>query len=172
MWQLTIVAVIAVAALGLSTGRAKPAALEAAPEGASRRGPRMALGIAVIGLAWGIICAQAVPWLADAKVSDSQAAVRRGDLAAATTAAADARSLEPWASSPYLQLALVAEQRGDLADATRWIASAIQRSPSDWSIWYVASRIQAKDGLRAAASRSYAKAAALNPRSPLFAASR
>jgi O-antigen ligase len=170
IWQLTAVAGVAVAALGASL--AGPDRLphgEQSSEAASSRGP-IGPGIAVLLGAWALICAQAIPWLAAGKISDSQAAVRRGDTSAALTNALDAKTLQPWAASPYVQLALVAEQRRDLSDARRWIASAIDRDSSDWRAWYLASRIQRESGHPAAAARSFARARSLNPRSPLFSA--
>ena len=130
---------------------------------------RFALGAAGVVAAWLLICAQAIPWLAAAKISDSQAAVRRGDGNAALKDALDAKSLQPWASSPYLQLALVEEQSGDLARARHWLAKAIRRNDSDWRLWLVSARVETESGRIRAARGSLARAAALNPRSPLFA---
>jgi O-Antigen ligase len=169
VWQLPAVAVIAFIALGLVTGGAAPAESRATDRRIARQGShRAAVGISVLVIAWALICAQAIPWLAATKISDSQAAVRRGDLSAATKNALDAKSLQPWSSSPYLQLALVAEQRGDLAGAQAWIAKAIARDRTDWAVWLIASRIQRKSGLTAEAARSYERARSLNPRSALF----
>lgn len=169
VWQLPVVALIAFLALGLVTGRAgtgesRGTERRIAPQGSRR----VAVGISVLAVAWALICAQAIPWLAATKISDSQAAVRRGDLPAATRDALDAKSLQPWSSSPYLQLALVAEQRKDLAGARAWIAKAIARDRTDWAVWLIASRIQSESGLAAEAARSYGRARSLNPRSPLF----
>jgi hypothetical protein len=169
VWQLPVIAVIAFLALGLVTGRAVPEESRGTDRRIARQGSRrIALAVSVLVVAWALICAQAIPWLAATKISDSQAAVRRGDLSAATRNALDAKSLQPWSSSPYLQLALVAEQRGDLAGARAWIAKAIARDRTDWAVWLIASRIQRESGLAAEAARSYARARSLNPRSALF----
>ena len=119
--------------------------------------------------AWLLICAQAIPWLSGARISDSQAAVRRGSGSAALKDALDARSLQPWASSPYLQLALVEEQSGDLSQARHWIAEAIKRDGRNWRLWLVSARLERETGLAVQPARSLERAAALNPRSPLFA---
>jgi O-antigen ligase len=169
IWQLTVVGVVGIAALGLITG---PSTLpQKRPLETRTRGPRrpqIAAGIAVLAVAFAIVCAQAIPWLAAGKVSDSQAAVRRGDLTAALGDALGAQGIEPWAGSPYLQTALVAEQQGDLALARKAISSAIRRDSSDWKVWFVASRIQRESGFLREAKRSYETAHSLNPRSPFL----
>ena len=48
------------------------------------------------------------------------------------------------------------------------ISQAIAKSPSDWSLWLVGSRIHREAGDLSAGSRDYAQARSLNPRSPLF----
>jgi hypothetical protein len=169
MWQLTVVGAVGVVSLGLIAGSGGDphATLDPGPP----RRSRLAVGLAGLLVAWAVICAQAIPWLTAAKVSDSQAAVRGGNLERARKDAEDARSLQPWAATPYLQLALVAERQGDIASATRWIHAARTRDSKDWSVWYVEGRIEDESGQKAQAKRSYSMAKALNPRSPLFAAS-
>ena len=92
-----------------------------------------------------------------------------GDNARAIEHARTARKLEPWASSPYLQLALAAEQAGDLGAARAWIDGATRRDPENWRPWLVEARIATEQGDIGAARRALGRAAALNPRSPLFA---
>jgi tetratricopeptide (TPR) repeat protein len=168
LWQLAAVGVLGVAGLalvaasgGLPTDRDVPRA----------RGHRLALGALALGGAWVAICAQVVPWVTNARISDSQSAARRGDLDHALEAAKDARAIQPWAATPYLQMALVAEARGDLGSAVRWIHAATRRNEDDWATWYVASRLERRAGNVAAARRDYARAKSLNIRSPLFATS-
>jgi len=168
VWQLPAVTIPAIAALGLLTGGVPVGdAVRARREPLLRS--RIALGVAALAGVWALVCAQAIPWLGASRISDSQAAVRAGDLVAAKSAAFDAKALEPWASSPYLQLALVAEQQGDLESARRWIRNATDRDEDDWAVWYVAARIERESGHPAAARSAHARAAALNPLSPLFA---
>lgn len=170
IWQITVVGAVGIAALGLSAGSAAPRGFhsgDADPLGTGRS--RLAVGAAALAAVWALFCAQAIPWLAAAKVSDSQAAVRAGDTDAALKHALDAKSLQPWAASPYVQLALVAEERGDLSGARRWISGATRRDSADWRVWFIAARIERRSGLFDAAARSLATAKSLNPRSPLFA---
>jgi hypothetical protein len=160
IWQLAAVGMVGLAGLALAI-RAP-----ATPQDGERR---LGGGVALIAVAWVSVFAAALPWLTAQRIADSQAAVRRNDVAAAQNSALDAKSLEPWAASPYVQLALVAESEGRLAEAHHWIFAAIDRDNTDWRSWYLASRIEREAGLRGAAARSYARARKLNPRSPLFA---
>jgi O-antigen ligase len=168
IWQLTAVAAVGIATLGLLTGRATASPAAGGRLAELRARSRIALAVGVLGAAWALVGAQVIPWLAAAKVADSQAAVRRGDSRTALADALDAKRLQPWAASPYLQLALVAEERGDLSSARRWISRAVERDKDDWAVWFIASRIQRESGAPSLAARSYARAASLNPRSPLF----
>jgi hypothetical protein len=172
MWELTAVSVVGIAILGLLCGPAtlptaggRGAGLRERQPPARRRFPLVAAGLGVV---WLLICAQAIPLLAQLQIGDSQEAARRGDRAEALGDAFAARKLEPWASSPYLQLALLEEEDADLQAARGWIANAIHRNSNDWRLWLVAARIETKQGAIGAARASLAQAARLNPRSPLF----
>lgn len=173
IWQLPAVSAIGLVCLGLLTGPATAVSVPRAVDGRVRgrtRGRRFAPAVAVLVTGWLIICAQALPWLTDLQLGASASAVRRDDARAALRHATDAKNLEPWAASPYLQLALVEEQLGHLVGARRWIEKAIDRDPSDWRLWLVSARIETNADDLPAARRSLLRARALNPRSPLFAA--
>jgi hypothetical protein len=167
IWQLTVVGAVGVIALALlaASGEHRETARQAASRGRSR----LAFGIVALAAAWATIGAQAVPWLTAARISDSQAAMRRGDIGKALRDAQDARAIQPWASTPHLQLALVAEARGDLTSARRWIHAATKRDTADWAVWYIAARIEREAGHPAAARAAYLKSESLNIRSPVFA---
>ncbi len=175
MWELTIVGLVAVVALGMLVGHATLPAEAAGqadrPERA--RNPRdlraRALRTAAVAVSLAAIMCAAVPMLAQERLEQSQAAAGRGDAAEAVEAADGARSLQPWAASPYLQLALVQEQAGDLGQAKTYVEDALERDRSDWSIWLVAARIQTKAGFIKAGRRSLRRAQALNSKSELFA---
>jgi len=172
IWELTVVTVVALVALGLLTGPATATRgrLVLAAEGLpAPRGRRLAVGVAAVLAGWLLILAQAVPLLSSLEITRSQAAVRAGDADAALDRAEAARELQPWAASPYLQLALVREETGDLAAARSAIEDAIERDPLDWRLWLVRTRLETKAGDIAEARRSLARATELNPRSPLFA---
>lgn len=167
MWEMTVVSVVGIILLGLLTGPATlPVSTEKVPR--ARGGWRIAaIATALTGVA--VLYVEAVPLFVDLRLRDSQAAIRRGNADGALSAAVDARNVEPWASSPYLQLALVAEGAGRLHPALGWIERAIDRDRANWRLWLVRARIETKQGSFAAASRSLRHAAALNPKSELFA---
>jgi O-antigen ligase len=175
MWELTVVGLVAVVALGMLVGHAtSPSEPQPEPERVADRPargrlrPRAVRAVAVLVALAAILCI-AVPMLAQQRLEESQAASQRGDVAQAVDAAQGAHSLQPWAASPYLQLALVEEQAGDLRQANRYVKDALERDSSDWSIWLVAARIQTKAGLIRQGRRSLRRAEALNRKSELFA---
>jgi len=173
MWELTIVGLVAVVALGMLVGLATSPAEQAEPRRRSPSGTRgqlqhRALRAAAVAVSLAAIMCIAVPMLGQERLEQSQAAAERGDVGEAVNAAEGARSLQPWASSPYLQLALIREQANDLGQANRYVKSAIKRDSRDWSIWLVAARIQTKAGLIRQGRRSLRRAEALNTKSTLF----
>jgi hypothetical protein len=173
MWELPGVTAVAVVLLGLVVGPATISVVRPQPLPHSDRPPahrsRLMLLVTALVLGWLVICAQALPLLTQLKISQSQAAVRRSDIAGAFSAARAARALEPWAASPYLQLALVQEQSGNVRLALASIDKAIARDDTDWRLWLVAARLQMKAGRPGKARASVAHIRQLNPRSPLLA---
>jgi tetratricopeptide (TPR) repeat protein len=168
IWQLPAVSGVAVICLGLLTGAAGTSQTLGFARPRPQRLPRFALGLGALALGWFVLCAQAVPWLADLQLKASAAAGERGDGRAALRDALDAKQIQPWAASPYLQLALVEERRGDLKASRKWIKSAIERDSIDWRLWLVAARLATKAGDLPSARTSLLRAESLNPRSPLF----
>jgi O-antigen ligase len=167
MWEMTVVSVVAFAALGALTG---PATLwePRRHEPRSRRRTRLLrAGGAVVAVATMLIVA--APLLATVQLRSSQDAAERGDLPGAVDHALAAQSLEPWAASPRLQLALVRERSGQLDEAEEAVTQALERDPTDWRIWLTAARIRTKNGEFEQAQESLDRAVRLNPRSPLFA---
>jgi hypothetical protein len=125
---------------------------------------RGVLGLASLAALWTIV----VPLATTVEVRRSQAAAQHGRLAAALKDAADAQQVEPGAASPRLQQALLLEQLGDIRGAAAAVAQAEVRSPTDWQIWLVASRIATEQNRPHDALRDYLRAKALNPTSPIF----
>ena len=168
MWELTVVSVVAILALGLLTGPATEPELRGLQVVEARRG-RPVFRIALAAIAFGLIVAEAIPLLANMEVRKSQDSVNSGNLVEALDQAESARSIQPWAASPYLQLALVQELGGRTDEALVSIETALEHDQSDWRLWLVAARIQTKAGEIADARQSLAKARELNPKSQLFA---
>jgi hypothetical protein len=173
IWQLTAVGAIGIVLLGLLVGPATAgpfAPRDASTDRSSAPWRRsFGLGIAVLALAWVLVCAQVYPWIVQQQISASQASVRRGDLIAARERALAARALQPWAPSPYLQLALVDEAAGHLDSARIRIGQAIQHNNADWRLWLVSARIYTEAREISNARTSLARARQLNPHLPLFA---
>jgi O-antigen ligase len=164
MWELTVVAAVAVLAAGLLAG---PAALSPVAGNAAERARKpVALRIAFATAALALVAVVAFPLLSDQRLQSSADAAARGDATAAVDAALDARRLAPWSSGPPTRLALLAESQGDLPTARRWIERALAKNDSDWRIWLTAARIQTKAGAVRQAGASLKRARALNPRSP------
>jgi O-antigen ligase len=173
MWELSIVGLVAIVALGILVGRGTAAengsAVRSSQFAVRRPLIRRALRTAGVAVALAAVLCAAVPMLSQDRLEESQARAARGDVAQAVDSADDARSLQPWAASPYLQLALLEEQRGHLGAANRRIDEALERDRSDWSIWLVAARVQTKAGFIGKGRRSLRQAERLNPKSQLLA---
>lgn len=170
MWELTVVSVLAMAALALVAGPAAAGRDEPPADGArTGRRARWALRAPLVVLALGLVIAQAIPFTANAKIEESRKQAGTGDLSQALSDAQDARDIQPWAASPNLQLALVHQERGESDAALSAIREAIADAPSDWRLWLVSSNLEREAGNLSASRRDLAKAASLNPRSPLFA---
>jgi hypothetical protein len=168
VWELTVVALVAVVCIGLLAAPASAAVGRAAIRVRRSRWTTRAR-VALPALAVAVIAAQAIPLLASEQIRASQDATRRGDGAEALEDALGARRLQPWASSVHLQLALVQEQAGNLRQARAAIADAIARDRADWRPQLVSARLEVKSGNPEAARERLREAARLNPRSRLFA---
>ena len=170
IWQLTVIPLVAIVALGLLVGPATATATESAS--GRRRPGAIAARVGVLGVALCLIAAQAIPYLAQDDIRRSQHRFAAGDLDGARAAAISARGVQPWAASPQLQLALVEERRGRLGDARSAISKAIDRDRHDWRLWLTSARIDGAAGLERQSRAKLDRAIALNPRSPLLASLR
>jgi O-antigen ligase len=164
VWQLAGIAVVGVGTLGFALG-----ALPSTRMGASGRlGARLgALRPALALVAVAAIVPQYVVLAAGSHLRNSQAAFVAGDAATAQSEALAAKAIEPWAATPYLELGLVSEAEGNFGTAARWLDKAIRRSRDDWTLWYIAARIETKRGQAGPARRDLAEVRRLNPNLPL-----
>jgi hypothetical protein len=169
VWQIGVMAVIAMLLVAVALGPIRQRTREPAPT--ERRidwtrldWTRVALAAGAIPPLWAII----VPLSATVAVRSSQDAVRAGHFTTALKDAATARRIEPGAASPRLQRALILEQLNDISGASQAIAQAEAREPTNWQVWLVASRIATEAGEPTLALADYKRARALNPTSPIF----
>jgi hypothetical protein len=123
-------------------------------------------GAVVLSLA--CLLAIAVPLATTSAIRQSQQAASSGNPALALADARTAARLEPGAAAPQLQLALVLELQHDVHGALIAVQRAASDEPANWSVWVVASRLQAEVGHPRASLIDYRRARSLNPRSPLF----
>ena len=157
MWELTVVGIVGLVALGagLTTSVAPARAGALARFGAT----------AVAAL---LVCSAGVSLLVELNLAESRSAAGAGRVATALSRASAAAHLAPWTASPRLETALLREQLHELPAARAEIVSAVRRDPQDWRLWLVRARIETQLGLVQAAASSLHRAAELNPRSPLF----
>ena len=165
IWQVPAIAAVGLVALGLATGPATARGDRIA----SRPGVAFAPRAALVILAWVALATQAIPLITADRLAASRDAATRGDEAGAAEHARAARGVQPWAASPYTQLALLDEQRNDLRSARVNARRAIDRSPRNWRLRVIATRLAVKAGDVRAARRELAVARRLNPRSPALA---
>ena len=133
----TAVAVVGMLLLGLLTGPATAAVRPTSVGGAGATGRRrFATGVLTVLVVWALIFAQAIPLLTAVKISESQAAVRKGDAGphSATPRTLDASALGGLSVPPAR-----ARPRGDRRPSRCAVAirQAIDRDPLDWRLWLV-----------------------------------
>jgi energy-converting hydrogenase Eha subunit A len=161
-WELTV---IPVAFMILAAGLLSPRIYKEAPERASWRSARVAIGaLAVAGL---ILIA--IPLRGAEALDSSRSEAGAGDLTKALSDAQTAHNRQPYAASPLMQEALVLELMKNYPAAVAAASSATRAESTNWRTWLVLSRTELEAGNANAAVSAYEKARSLNPRSPLFA---
>jgi tetratricopeptide (TPR) repeat protein len=174
VWQLPVLPVLVLllggAVLAPSSVRLIGArSTRAEPGGPGPGAAWPARGAALLG-ALAALVAIAIPLSETLSLRNSQAQARRGQLSAALADARTAAAIEPYAATPALQTAELLEQRGRAVQALRYARQAIADEPANWQLWMVLARLEAETADTRAAVQAFARARALNPRSPLFAA--
>jgi hypothetical protein len=171
-WELPALGAVFFLVAGVLVG-VRCEQLTAASGAAARPAPETGAGgyglvLAGLALSWVAAIALVGPLLTQRKLEASRDAVAAGNLADAVGNAESAQSIEPWAASPRLQLALIAELQGDYATAEEKLSEAIAREEENWQLYYARFRVRSAAG-DPAAGEDYARAAELNPRSPVLA---
>lgn len=163
-WEISVLPMLALLLVAVAVS-ARRTASGIPPQWERAAWPRPVIAV-LSAMAIGLVI---VPLASTNALRASRADASGGDLAGALHHADQARRLQPYASTPRLQRALVLERIGELAGAARAIGEAVRRSPQDWRLWLVRSRIEAKRGEADASVAAYRRARSLNPRSSLFA---
>jgi len=161
VWELSGIAVVGVGTLGFAIG-ALPSARAAVWDRFGALRPALAL------MAVAAMLPQVVVLAAGIHIRNSQDGVAAGNTGKARSEALAAKAVEPWAATPYLQLGLISEREARYTEASRWLDEAIRRSSHDWSLWYIAARIEAKRGAIGPAKQDLDESRRLDPLSPCF----
>jgi O-antigen ligase len=161
MWQIPVLAVALLLLLAAALG-SQPS------EAASHPGFPWPGRIAILLLGLAAVAIIAVPLSSTALLRESQAAASEGDFVSSLAKAEEAKEVEPSAAGPRLQEALVLEARGEAGAAAAAAEAATEREPTNWRLWLVRSRLEAKLGEVQPAIRAYREARSLNPHSIVF----
>lgn len=130
----------------------------------SGRRPVIAAGAVVLALA--VVYSLAAPWLAARRVEDVYAAIDRGDLRAAVSAAREARGLNPLSTEPLVAWALARASAGDAAGAIRRYRDAVELQPENSDTWYGLGALEFTVGRYRDAYRHLDRAYGLDPYGP------
>ena len=105
---------------------------------ARRQGSPVSAGAARIGLVLVVIAAGTLSLfglLGNRALANTGDALRQGNVAAALSAAEDARRWAPWSSQPWLALAGVRRAQGDQPGELAAYRQAVAKDPRNWELW-------------------------------------
>jgi O-Antigen ligase len=105
---------------------------------ARRHGGPVRAGPARVGLISVVIVAGALSLfglLGNRALANTGAALRQGNVAAALSAAEEARRWAPWSSQPWLAIAGVRRAQSDQAGELAAYRQAVAQDPRDWELW-------------------------------------
>ena len=167
-WEMTVLpaAALLLTAVALAGGRERRIDVRT-PE-TSQAPVRRVATAPLAALALASVVAVGIPTATAGDLRDSQREADAGDLPTALQRARSAAATLPDSASAQMQQALVLERSGALIDALPAAVRATEAEPTNWRTWVVRSRLEARTGREPQAVRSYARARALNPRSPIF----
>jgi predicted Zn-dependent protease len=113
------------------------------------------------------LVAIAIPFAGATLVERSREAAADDRLDDALEQARDAVAVQPNAATPRIQEATVLEALGDLDGAVTAAREATERESTNWRLWIVLSRLEARTGNAEAAVSAYERGQALFPRGVL-----
>ncbi len=158
VWELAALGVVFFLLAAASTGD------ELGPEGAGSEGRRMRAAAPVAVLSVLALVAIAIPFAGTTLVDRSRESAAQGRLDDALEQAHDAVAVQPNAATPRIQEATVLESLGDLDGAVKAAGEATERESTNWRMWIVLSRLEARNGDADAAVSAYERGQALFPR--------
>jgi tetratricopeptide (TPR) repeat protein len=161
-WDFVALTAPALLVLGVLAGAGRPPSEPRRPDTL-----RLVWAAGTLVLALGIIYSLAAPWLANRRVDDATVAIDHGDLAAAVSAARDARSLNPVSLDPLFVEAAAQAARGQLRPAARLYLKATDLEPRNSETWYQLGRFELLNGAPRAAYRDLNQAYTLDRFGPV-----
>jgi hypothetical protein len=167
LWELGAlqVAFLALAAVAVAGGDVEPHGPSSGPERRSWMARHLPAA-AVIAVSVAAIVAIAIPLAGRSAVDASRSDAGNGQLEHALAQARVAERLQPYAATPLIQQALVLEQAGDLDGAVEAATDATAREATNWRVWLILSRLEAKNEDPDASLDAYRTARSLNPLLP------
>ncbi len=163
LWELAAIQVVfwVLAAIAIAGG-SEEGARSPAPN--SPRSPaRHIPAAAMIALSVVALVAITIPLAGTSAIQSSRSDAADGRLDEALGEARAAQRIQPYAATPRLQEALVLEREGDLDGAVDAAEKATARESTNWRVWVVLSRLEARRGDVQASIEAYRTARSLNP---------
>ncbi len=163
VWELAALPVVFMALVAVAS---VPARTEGAlaPEPAATRGPGWLSRLGGVGLCLLALVGISLPLASAASVEQSREHAAEGDYESALADARDAIDAEPYAATPRIQEAVVLERLGRFGEAVAAAREATEREPTNWRMWLVLSRLEARNGDAEAAVEAFREAKSLFPR--------
>jgi len=166
VWELAAlpVAFMFLVALAIASPEASPEAAEPEARISPRAGP--GLGPRLIGAALCLVALVAIglPLAAARSVEESREQAAEENYEAALEDARDAIEIQPYAATPRIQEAVVLERLGLLDEAADAAREATARESTNWRLWLVLSRLEARRGDAEASVEALNRAESLFPR--------
>jgi O-antigen ligase len=162
VWELAAlpVAFMFLVALAIASPSAAEPEARISPRAAPGLGPRL-IGAVLCLVA---LVAIGLPLAAARSVEDSREQAAEENYDAALEDARDAIEIQPYAATPRIQEAVVLERLGLIDEAADAAREATARESTNWRLWLVLSRLEARRGDAEASVEALNQAESLFPR--------